>query len=104
MRATLKALRQTLYRRRHEPIHEIGKWLRRVVQGYLNYHAVPGNSDRLSVFRREVARAWLHAVRRRGQHGKMQWSRFRRYVARYLPSVRVLHPYSAERFDARFAS
>lgn len=33
MRATLKALRQTLYRRRHEPIHVVGTWLRRVVPG-----------------------------------------------------------------------
>jgi group II intron reverse transcriptase/maturase len=104
MRATLKALRQTLLRRRHEPIHVVGQWLRRVVQGYFNYHAVPSNSDRLSAFRRDVARAWLHALRRRGQHGRMQWKRFRQYVARYLPLVRVLHPYPAERFDARFAS
>jgi group II intron reverse transcriptase/maturase len=104
MRATLKALRQTLYRRRHEPIPVIGQWLRRLVQGYFNYHAVPGNSDRLSAFRREVAKAWLHALRRRGQHGRMQWSRLRRYVASYLPLVRVLHPYPEERLDAPFAS
>ena len=43
MRASLKALRQTLNRRKHEPIPVIGKWLRSVVQGYFNYHAVPGN-------------------------------------------------------------
>lgn len=104
MRATLKALRQTLHRRRHEPIHVVGQWLRRVVQGYFNYHAVPGNVDRLGALRREVAKAWLHALRRRGQHGRMQWSRLRGYVARYLPLVRVLHPYPEERFDARFAS
>ena len=33
VRATLKALRQTLNRRKYEPIPVIGKWLRRVVQG-----------------------------------------------------------------------
>ena len=98
MRATLKALRETLNRRKHEPIPVIGKWLRRVVQGYFNYHAVPGNSRRLSAFRRDVARAWLHALRRRGQHGRMPWAQFRRHVARYLPLVRVLHPYPSERF------
>ena len=100
MRATLKVLRQTLNRRKHEPIPVIGKWLRRVVQGYFNYHAVPGNSRRLSAFRRDVARAWLHALRRRGQHGRMPWDRFRRHVARYLPLVRVLHPYPRERFTS----
>jgi RNA-directed DNA polymerase len=98
MRATLKALRATLNRRKHEPIPVIGKWLRRMVQGYFNYHAVPGNSRRLSAFRRDVARAWLHALRRRGQHGRMPWARFKRHVARYLPLVRVLHPYPNERF------
>jgi len=104
MRATLKALRQALKRRRHEPIPVIGRWLRRVLQGYFNYHAVPGNSRRLGSFRREVGRAWLQALRRRGQHGRMPWSRFARYVERYLPLVRVLHPYPDERFNARFAS
>lgn len=98
MRATLKALRQTLNRRKHEPIPVIGQWLRRVVQGYFNYHAVPGNDRRLSAFRKDVARAWLHALRRRGQHGRMPWARFRRIVARYLPLVRVRHPYPSERF------
>jgi len=102
MRATLKALRQVLHRRRHDPIGVTGRWLRRVVQGYFNYYAVPGNSRRLGVFRWEVARAWLHALRRRGQHGQMPWSRFMRYVALYLPMVRVLHPYPDVRFDARF--
>ena len=77
MRASLKALRQTLNRRKHEPIPVIGKWLRRVVKGYFNYHAVPGNDRRLSAFRRDVARAWLRALRRRGQHGRMTWARFR---------------------------
>lgn len=98
MRATLKELRQTLNRRKHEPIPVIGKWLRSVVQGYFNYHAVPGNDRRLSAFRRDVARAWMHAIRRRGQHGRMPWARFRRIVARFLPLVRVLHPYPSERF------
>ena len=44
MCASLKALRQTLKRRKHEPIPVIGRWLRRVVQGYFNDHAVPGNT------------------------------------------------------------
>ena len=42
MRATPKAIRHDLMTRRHAPISETGAWLARVVQGYLNYHAVPG--------------------------------------------------------------
>ena len=100
MRATVKAIRQTLLRRRHEPIPVTGAWLRRVLQGYLNYHAIPGNCHRLDSLRREVYRAWLYALRRRGQRHHMPWERFVRFIARYIPPIRVLHPYP----DARFAS
>jgi hypothetical protein len=41
-------------RRRHTPIEEPGQWLRRVVDGYLNYHAVPTNSVAIGRFRTEV--------------------------------------------------
>jgi len=98
MRATLKAIRQTLLRRRHEPIPVLGAWLRRVVQGYFNYHAVPGNIVRMGRFRDQVARSWLFALQRRSQRRRLPWTRFQRLIARYLPSVRVLHPYPNERF------
>jgi RNA-directed DNA polymerase len=68
--ATLKAIRATLMQRRHAPIKVVGAWLRRVVQGYLNYHAVPGNLKRLGMFRAEVCRAWMHALRRRSQRSR----------------------------------
>ena len=35
----------------HWPVGETGRWLRRVVQGWLNYHAIPGNSQRIQPFR-----------------------------------------------------
>lgn len=98
MRARLKAIREALMRRMHEPIPVVGRWLRRVVQGYFNYHAVPGNVDRLDAFRKDVSRAWLHALRRRSQRGRMPWARFGRLVERYLPRARVLHPYPHQRF------
>ena len=53
MRARLKAIREALMRRMHEPVLVVGRWLRRVVQGYFNYHAVPGNVDRLDAFRKD---------------------------------------------------
>ena len=54
MRATLTTLRDALMRRRHEPPDAVGQWLHRVVQGYFNYYAVPGNLKRLEGFRSEV--------------------------------------------------
>jgi hypothetical protein len=71
MAATLKAIRANLMQRRHAPVKSIGAWLKRVVQGYLNYHAVPGNLTRLGMVRREGCRAWLHAIRRRSQRSRM---------------------------------
>jgi RNA-directed DNA polymerase len=46
LRSKLQAVRQELRKRWHERIAETGGWLRSVVQGYFNYHAVPGISWR----------------------------------------------------------
>src|SRR5882672_10970171 len=51
MRAKLQAIKQELRQRRHQPIPVQGKWLRQVVKGYFNYHAVPTNSRALAAFR-----------------------------------------------------
>ena len=51
----------------HEPVAQTGKWLKSVVQGYFNYHAVPGNTDSLRVFRFRVTRLWRQVLIRRGQ-------------------------------------
>ena len=42
MRAKLQDIKQQLRARMHDPIVQTGKWLKLVVQGYFNYHAVPG--------------------------------------------------------------
>src|SRR5256886_17348116 len=43
MRAKLQAIKQELRRRMHQPIAAQGRWLKQVVTGYFNYHAVPTN-------------------------------------------------------------
>lgn len=99
MRASLAAIRETLMRRRHEPVPGVGRWLNRVIQGYLNYHAVPGNMHRLSGFLSEVCRSWRHALLRRSQRHRLSWSRFNRLVRKYIPPCRVVHPFPSERFN-----
>ena len=101
MRATLKAIRAELMRRRHEPIPIIGKWIRRVVTGYLNYYSVPGNLRRLGGFIYEIQRAWRHALLRRSQRNRMNWQRLAKVFNMYLPKLKVLHPYPEVRFQAR---
>jgi len=70
--AKLKEIRQELMKRRANDVYEVGKWLKRVVQGHNNYYAVPGNSAALNQFRTEVNRTWLRALRRRGQRQRLR--------------------------------
>jgi hypothetical protein len=52
--AKLGELKEEPRRRGHQPVVEVGKWLRSVAQGYFNYHAVPGNMDSLNTVRAQV--------------------------------------------------
>jgi RNA-directed DNA polymerase len=63
--AKLRELKGELRRRWHQPVVEVGAWLKLVVQGYFNYHAVPGNMDSLNSFRAQVIWRWYRALRRR---------------------------------------
>ena len=60
-----------------QPGDRNGRWLRSVVRGWLNYHAVPGNSPSLDRFRSEVGRIWFGVLRRRSQ-------KFRRKCWQYM--------------------
>jgi RNA-directed DNA polymerase len=100
LRAKLREIKQELRRRMHDPVLQTGKWLRSVVQGYFNYHAVPGNMQRLNVFRERVTRLWRRALRRRSQKHRLTWARIHRLVAIWLPRTHVLHPYPNARFAA----
>jgi len=102
MRATLQAIKVKLQKRMHRPLGETARWLRSVVQGWLNYHAIPGNSNRIGRFVDEVTRLWLHVIRRRSQRGRCwNWKRMHRLVRKHLPRPRIIHPYPDQRFHAR---
>lgn len=101
LRKKLQELRETLMRYRHRPVPETGRWLQSIVRGYYNYHAVPGNIAAMECFHREVAHAWLHALRRRSQRHRMPWQRFGNIANRWIPQPRILHPYPNERFYAK---
>ena len=103
MRATLQEIKAELRKRMHEPLGETARWLRHVVQGWLNYHAVPSNSHRIGRFVDEVTRLWLRAVRNRSQRGRHRWTwaRMQRLARKHLPRPRIIHPYPNQRFRAR---
>jgi RNA-directed DNA polymerase len=100
MRAKLLEIKQQLRRRMHEPVAQTGQWLRSIVQGYFNYHAVPGNTDSLSAFRYRVIRLWRTMLIHRGQKHHLTWARMQKLADRWIPRPRVLHPYPRVRFDA----
>jgi len=101
LRGTLMKVKAALRRRMHDPIPEVGQWLHRVVLGYYQYHAIPGNWGALNMFRREVTRYWLATLRRRGQKRRMNWETFGPIAKRWIPVPMLMHPHPNVRFDAK---
>jgi group II intron reverse transcriptase/maturase len=99
MRAKLQKIKEELRQRKHDAVRDTGKWLQAVVRGWLNYHAVPDNSQAIQEFRTQVTRLWLHALRSRSQKGRRgwDWTRMRRLTDRWLPKARIIHPYPNQR-------
>jgi group II intron reverse transcriptase/maturase len=104
LRAKLQEIKQQLPRRRHDPVAQTGEWLRSVVQGYFNYHAVPGNLESLGTFRERLIRLWRTQLRQRSQRYCLTWDRLRQLADRWLPQPRVLHPWPMQRFAATHPS
>jgi group II intron reverse transcriptase/maturase len=104
MVAKLKAIKAELQRRKHDRTSQVGVWLRSVVTGYYQYHAVPGNIDQLRVFQRRVTRLWRAVLIRRSQRARKKWEKFAPVFNRWVPPPRVLHPYPDARFYATHPS
>jgi hypothetical protein len=100
MRAKLSEVKDELKRRRHEPTPAQGRWLASVVRGHQAYYAVPGNTDAINGFRTRVTRYWHQALRRRSQRKRINGERMSRIATRWLPPVRVVHPFPEMRFAA----
>jgi group II intron reverse transcriptase/maturase len=101
MVAKLCGLKAALTRRMHAPTAQVGEWLKQAVQGYYQYHAVPGNLKQLGVFRHRLCRLWRSILNRRSQRGEKPWKRLTPLLERWIPFPRVLHPYPQARFAAR---
>jgi RNA-directed DNA polymerase len=104
MVAKLKAIKVELQRRMHDRVPDVGAWLRKVVSGYYQYHAVPGNIDQLRIFRRRINRLWRNVLFRRSQCAKKKWEQLTPILERWIPPPRILHPYPEARFYATHPS
>jgi len=98
LRRKVKDVTDKLKRMRHMEVPDQGRWLRSVVQGFFNHHAVPGNRKALEAFRTLLARSWFRSLRRRSQKARsLNWERMRRVIDKWLPEPRILHPYPNQR-------
>ncbi len=93
LQAKLQEVKTELRRRMHEPIPVVGQWLRAVVSGHLRYYGVPSNRYALAHFRFTVGKLWHRALKGRSQTGRVPWERMQRLIQRWLPPVRICHPY-----------
>jgi RNA-directed DNA polymerase len=97
LQAKLSEVKTELRRRLHHPVPEVGQWLRSVVNGHFRYYGVPMNAPALHIFRLQIGWLWHRALSRRSQNGRILWDRMRRLINRWLPAVRVYHPYPLRR-------
>ena len=97
MNRKLKALKQALHRRQHEDIVRTAQWLGQVLDGWLNYYAVPTSGPHLSRFRHYLQRLWMRSLRRRSQRDRFPWERLQALSERHWPRSRVRHPWSDQR-------
>jgi group II intron reverse transcriptase/maturase len=101
MQGKLQDIKKEMRRRMHQSIPEQGKWLRQVVTGYFNYHAVPTNRRALVAFRTEITKGWRWILKRRSQKGDLTWDRIKKLADDWLPTPRILHPWPNQRFAVK---
>jgi RNA-directed DNA polymerase len=97
LQAKLSEVKAELKRRMHDPVPEMGKWLRSVVEGHNRYYGVPMNCPALVLFRSQAVWLWHRALSRRSQNGRVRWDRMWRIVNHWLPTPRIHHPYPLRR-------
>src|ERR1700745_3035653 len=80
--ARLRGVKVELKRRMHEPIPEVGQWLRSVVGGHIRYYGVPTNRAALYTFRFQVGWLWHRTLLRCSQKARVLWDPMRRLIDR----------------------
>ena len=98
MRRTLKRLKEALRRRMHDDVKTTAKWLGRVVDGWLNYYAVPTSFRYLRRFVSRLKYLWLRILRHRSQKDRSGWARVARLTANHWPRLEIRHPWPDRRF------
>jgi group II intron reverse transcriptase/maturase len=102
MKAKLQELGKELRKRMHDPVHMVGAWLGRVLEGHYQYYAVPFNFPKLAAFRNHLLMRWVKTLGRRSQKAKTTRESIQYLSRRYLPQPRILHPYPEQRLRVTY--
>ena len=103
MARTLKRIREILRKRMHWDIWDTGKWLGKVLGGWLNYFAVPGSTRWLGKFRHRLNRLWMMVIRRRSQRARgFSWQQLSWMISLLWPKISIRHPWPTQRFAVRY--
>ena len=94
---TLKRIREELRRRMHHDVKETGRWLGQVLNGWLNYFAVPTSFRTLQCFALQLKKLWLKILRRRSQKDRHDWAQLERLIATCWPPLKIRHPWPHQR-------
>ena len=97
----LARIDEVLRKRWHHDIWEVGRWLGRVCNGWLNYFAVPGSGRFIRAFLRRLQRRWMRALRRRSQRARFSWKRLERMTEILWPRASIRHPWPDQRFAVK---
>ena len=97
MCSKLKEIKVELRRRMHDPVCEVGSWLRSVLLGHYQYYGVPRNIASMNSFRYQVIWLWHRSLKRRSQKHRCGWDKMRFLIQRWLPNPEIMHPYPEQR-------
>ncbi len=100
----IKRIRRELWRRMHESVHDTGLWLGQVLNGWLNYYAVPWSYRYLWRCFKCLKWVWLCILRRRSQKDRTTWEQLDILIERYWPKLNIRHDWPARRFSVKHAS
>ncbi|MCY4555253.1 MAG: group II intron reverse transcriptase/maturase [Chloroflexi bacterium] len=98
MSRTLKRIKEVLRRRMHCESKATARWLGKVLNGWLNYFAVPNSYRYLHRFATRLKRLWLRTLRLRSQKDRSKWDDIARLVAVHWPRLEIRHPWPDQRF------
>ena len=91
IRKKLKALNVRLAALRTHGGQAMVAYVRRHLQGHIQYFGVSGNSRSLQEYVYQAGRLLFKWLNRRSQRRSMAWDRFNQVVASQLPRPRIIH-------------